>query len=66
MTRCAIDEAACQGHALCVFEADSLFRIRESSGKAELLVDDIPDDQIAALYRARGACPERAIEVIEP
>lgn len=65
MARCVVDEDACQGHALCVFEAETIFGIRDSDGKAELLLDEIPDDLLPQLRSARDACPEQAIEVIE-
>lgn len=64
--RIHVDLDSCQGHGLCRFEAEQLFELRDSDGKAVVVVDD--DDEVQeyqhdAARRAMNACPERAITI---
>ena len=58
-----VDVDACQGHALCYFQSETLFAIGESDGKAAVLVDPLPDNLRNVAEGAVDACPERAISL---
>lgn len=60
-----VDLELCQGHGLCYFESDELFDLRDSDGKAVVLVGDVPQRLQEAARAAAQVCPERAIKVIE-
>lgn len=50
----------CQGHSLCAMEAPDVFDIGDD-GLVEVLVDDVPDDQRAAVRSAILLCPVQAL-----
>jgi ferredoxin len=56
-----VDEARCQGHALCHAAAPELFRLREEDGHSSAVHPDVPPELEAAAERAARGCPERAI-----
>jgi ferredoxin len=60
-----VDLEACQGHGLCYFAAEALYEIRDSDGRAIVLLDPVPDDMHEAARKSADVCPERAITIIE-
>lgn len=60
-----VDRAICQGHGLCFFTSEKLFALDEADGKANVLVDPLPDDLHDDALDAVEACPEQAITVVE-
>jgi predicted metal-dependent phosphotriesterase family hydrolase/ferredoxin len=63
--RCTVHHDLCQGHGLCFFEAEELFEIRESDGKAIVLHEVVPEHMHDLARAAEDACPERAISLTE-
>ncbi len=63
--RVTVDHAICQGHAACYFTSDALFAIRDSDGRAVVLLDPVPAELTDAARRAEAGCPERAITLVE-
>ena len=63
--RVKVDPEICQGHGLCYFAAGELFRLRDDDGRAEVLMDTVPEAVRGAAIRAAAGCPERAITVEE-
>jgi ferredoxin len=61
MTSVEIDREACEGSRYCEQVAPGLFRVGDDE-KAELLVDDVPADQLALLEEAESLCPTFAIK----
>ena len=60
-----VDQAVCQGHALCEGIASDLFEVSDVDGKSRVLVDMVAADRLAAARTAADACPERAIRLVE-
>lgn len=58
--RIELDLGLCQGHAVCVSEADDVFRIG-ASGEVELLVREPSKARYEALVRAAVHCPNQVI-----
>lgn len=63
--RLTVDFDVCAGHGLCYFESSQLFDLRDSDGKAVVLVDEVPDHLVAVARTCVDGCPERAITVEE-
>ncbi len=60
-----LDEEMCAGHGLCYFESDELFDLRDSDGKAVILLDPVPDRLIGAARQSVELCPERALRLVD-
>lgn len=56
-----VDDARCQGHALCHAAAPQLFRLREDDGHSSAVQSEVPPALEAAAVRAARGCPEQAI-----
>jgi ferredoxin len=61
MTSAEIDREACEGSRYCEQVAPALFRVGEDE-KAKVLVEEIPEDQLALLEEAESLCPTFAIK----
>lgn len=61
--RVSVDSARCQGHGQCAMTAPAVFG-SDTQGMAVLLVEEVPDEQEAAVEMAVLRCPERAITAI--
>jgi ferredoxin len=61
MTSAEIDREACEGSRYCEQVAPALFRVGDDE-KAEVLVEEIPEDQRALLEEAESLCPTFAIK----
>ena len=55
-----IDSAVCQGHGRCTMVAPEVFDV-DDDGKGSVVLDPVPEDQLEAVRKAVGNCPERAI-----
>jgi ferredoxin len=55
---------SCDGHAQCVGTAPQAFQLG-TDGKAFARFITVPPEQEEAVRRARNACPQRAVMVIE-
>ena len=60
-----VDDDLCQGHNLCMRDAPAVFLHREEDGHAVLASHEVPVADEAAVRRAVGSCPERAIRIVE-
>jgi ferredoxin len=60
-----VDEARCQGHALCHAAAPQLFRLRDEDGHSSAVQSDVAPDLENAARRAALGCPEQAIRLEE-
>jgi len=58
--RLTIDGSLCQGHARCALASEALFAIDED-GFGSVLQPDPPPEALAAVERAIGDCPEKAV-----
>jgi ferredoxin len=63
--RVKLDRTVCQGHGICYFASDRLFRLSDQDGKSEVLLDPVPPELEDAAWRAAEGCPEQAITIIE-
>lgn len=63
--RVRVDLETCQGHGLCYFAAEGLYEIRDSDGRAIVLLDPVPEDMHQAARKSADVCPERAITIVE-
>lgn len=63
--RVKLDRTLCQGHGICYFVSDRLFRLSDQDGKSEVLLDPVPPDLAEAAGRAAEGCPERAIAIVD-
>ena len=59
-----VDLVKCQGYANCVVEAPDLFDIDET-GKAVILVEEVPESAYDDARRAAADCPVAAIRTID-
>lgn len=62
--RTTVDSGKCQGHQMCSVAAPDVFG-SDDYGYAVVLVDPVPVEFEAAVRRAEGNCPERAISIVE-
>ena len=62
--RAMVDSGKCQGHQMCSVAAPDVFG-SDDYGYAIVLVDVVPPELEAAVRRAEGNCPERAITLVE-
>lgn len=60
-----MDQARCQGHALCALGTPDLFELSEEDGHAQPARDVVPSDRREAAQRAELDCPERAISLTD-
>jgi len=60
-----VDQARCQGHALCALGAPELFELSMEDGHARPAHDTVPADRHDAAVRAELDCPERAISLVD-
>jgi len=61
MNRIIIDTYLCNGCATCIEICPDVFRLDDTTGKAELIS---PEPAITdAVYQAAAFCPEKCIEV---
>ena len=56
-----IDREACEGSRYCEQIAPELFHV-DDEDKAELLVDEVPEEQRELLEEAESLCPTLAIK----
>lgn len=61
--RATVDATACGGHGNCVLIAAGVFAFVGDDDVVSVVVPDVPDELQGAVDRARGACPNRAINV---
>jgi ferredoxin len=61
MTSAEIDREACEGSRYCEQVAPALFRVGEDD-KAEVLLAEIPEEQLGLLEEAESLCPTFAIK----
>ncbi|SNQ49909.1 conserved hypothetical protein [Frankia canadensis] len=59
--RIRIEDAECQGHALCAMNAPDLIDTSEQDGHAVALVSEVPPELVPTARLAELGCPERAI-----
>lgn len=60
-----VDLSKCQGYANCILEADGIFDLDEETGKAVVLVDEVPQGLAEDAQRAAASCPVSAIELVD-
>jgi ferredoxin len=60
-----VDRDLCQGHAECTVEAPAVFALPNGVSQVELIVDAVPDDQLAAVRTAIKYCPTHALSLVE-
>ena len=58
-----VDEDRCVGAGHCVRAAASVFDQRDDDGIVVLLVDEAPNEMLAALTKAQALCPSQAIRI---
>ena len=58
-----VDEDRCVGAGHCVRAAASVFDQRDDDGIVVLLVDEAPNEMLAALTKAQELCPSQAIRI---
>jgi len=63
--RVKVDPLVCQGHGVCHIAVEDLYGIRDSDGRATVLLDPVPEELRAAARKSVGACPEQAITIVE-
>jgi ferredoxin len=63
--RVKIDRQVCQGHGICYFASDRLFRLNEEDGKGEVVLDPVPTELEEKAWCAVEGCPEQAIEMLQ-
>ena len=63
--RLEVDLAKCQGYANCVVEAPDLFDLDDDTGKAVVLVAQVPEAEEDQARRAIADCPVSAIRAVE-
>lgn len=61
----SLDQAACNGNALCALEAPRLFAVDDATGLAVLLSEHLDDNQRSDAEAAVRVCPARAIALNE-
>ncbi|WP_459976530.1 ferredoxin [Mycobacterium avium] len=59
----SVDSGRCQGHAMCVHVASTVFVLDDSETCAQVPDGTAPDDLADAVRDAAAACPEQAILV---
>ncbi|ODU07718.1 MAG: ferredoxin [Pseudonocardia sp. SCN 72-86] len=57
-----VDPELCQGNGVCVGRAGKVFDLGDDE-IAVVLVDEVPEDQDAAVRDAAASCPTQAITV---
>ena len=62
--RIEVDRTRCEGHGLCVYEAQEVFDL-DDEGVLVLLDPTPPDTLRAAVEGARGTCPTAAISIVD-
>lgn len=62
--RIEVDLDLCQGHANCELEAPGIFRVPKK-GTVEVLIDEPPESERAAVTAAVRYCPTQALRVVE-
>lgn len=60
----AVDELLCEGHARCQNAAPEVFRLDEDD-ISQVLVDEVPDSELANVERAVRLCPRQAVRWVE-
>jgi len=61
--RVRVDLELCQGHTMCAMTAPQVFLLSEEDGRAHVPEPEVPEDLEAAVVKAAGRCPERAVVV---
>ena len=62
--RVQVDLQICEGNAVCMKVAPTVFEVRDDD-KAYVLLDPIPEDLRAAVEAAVRRCPRRALALVE-
>jgi ferredoxin len=62
MTPFRVSVEGCEGHGLCYAKCPNVFQPDES-GYTTVVVDEIPDAELANARAAEANCPERAIHI---
>lgn len=62
--RVTLDPDLCHGHQSCAVAAPQVFGADDYGNAVLLIESDIPVELEAAVQRAEGNCPERAITLI--
>lgn len=60
MARVSIDGGKCQGHGRCALIAPDVFDVSDE-GVGQVLVDSVPEENLADVEEAVESCPEAAI-----
>ena len=60
-----VDRDLCQGHAECAVEAPAVFALPGGAAQVEVLVDEVPPDQLDAVRTAIKYCPTHALRLEE-
>jgi ferredoxin len=63
-TRATVDPNRCDGNMVCERTAPEVFKVSDDD-LAQVLVDDIPEDQREAVDRAVRLCPKQALALVE-
>lgn len=58
--KAVVDEDRCRGHGMCLTICPEVFGLADG-GYAEVLVDEVPTEHVAAVHEAVSCCPEQAI-----
>jgi ferredoxin len=61
--RVAVNDSACQGHAMCALACPEVFQTDDVTGHAFVLTDTVKPEHEADVLVARDSCPEEAIEI---
>ena len=61
--RVRVNEAVCQGHAMCTLAAPQIFQLSDEDGHAYVVDEEVPPDLEHNVGQAVRSCPEGAIIV---
>lgn len=62
--RIEVDAERCQGHAMCVLKGPDIYEL-DDSGYNRMAVVEVRKGLEEQARRGAGACPERAIRILE-
>lgn len=62
--RVVVDRENCESQAVCVRNCPAVFEIGEDD-LVQILVDDLPEDQMAKVRRCVERCPKQALSIVE-
>jgi len=61
--KATVDRDTCAGHAVCESVCPSVFKIVD--GKAQVVVNEVPEEKESLCREAAQSCPTQAIKIEE-